>query len=1049
MKSSFTIFLLIFLNASLFALSTGKINFVLDQGFVKNVGQIKDQYGRTNNSALYLFETPKLSVQLRQNGFSYELKKDISENESKTAIHRVDIDFVNAHAHIEDSFGEENKSKLILISKQDANTASHLTQYSKVVFRNIYPETDLEFLVIPVNGEPRFKYNIILRPGADISRVKLLITGANEVKLLNSGAIEMKTALGSLEEQVPLSYELNQGGQQGKKITARFKQLGANIFGLNVPRYNSSKILVIDPMIWSTYFGGTSIEQSGGIVVDKDSNVFISGRTASLTNIATVGANQSSLAGGNGFDGFLAKFSPTGALLWATYYGGTGADELQKLALDKDQNIFVTGGSGSSSGIATAGAYQTTNNGTSNGILAKFSQAGNLIWATYFGGTSANPFYDIDIDVFDNITIIGTSSSTTSLNFPNTHQTSVAGLTDVIIAKFNSAGQIKWATYYGGTLNDNALGICSDNNANIYITGNTFSSGGFSTPGAYQVNSAGGSEVYIAKFDSLGKLVYGTFYGGAAADVGYDIALDAEGKLVIGGITSSTAGIATPGAFQTSITGSAYDAFILRMDTSGAIIWCTYFGGTGTDNLYNLALDAASNIYFSGGTGSVGLATAGSFQSTMNATYDALFAKFNKNGALEWASYFGGSSSSENIERIFLDKAGYLYALGVTSSDNNIATPGAYQTVKNGSSQESFVFKFFVGVPVVEGPITNNTLPANQGLCIGSTASKIIGSSPQGGNGTYVYEWLYSSTGAAGTFGIANGVRNGIDYDPIGITANGYFKRVVTSGLYKDTSATHSITFGTALNAGFTVNKGIQCLNSNVFVFSDTTTSAGPITYYWDFGNGTYGSKQVEQVTFAANKENLYKVSLITSLNGACGDTNYATVYTITNPVLKTINGKDTVLKGTTEIYNVIGTVGSSYNWLFSNGNGRSYTNTLNIKWTQLGDVQLKMVETNSGSCAGDTAIKNIYVKQPTGNEEWFNDALQIYPNPSEGLIYIDTYEQTKIQVRLFDITGKLLFKTEQNSQAPIAIDHLPAGLYLLELTDENGLCLHKKIQKQ
>jgi hypothetical protein len=190
-------------------------------------------------------------------------------------------------------------------------------------------------------------------------------------------------------------------------------------------------------------------------------------------------------------------------------------------------------------------------------------------------------------------------------------------------------------------------------------------------------------------------------------------------------------------------------------------------------------------------------------------------------------------------------------------------------------------------------------------------------------------------------------------------------------------------------------------------------------------------------------------VSLITSLNGACGDTNYATVYTITNPVLKTINGKDTVLKGTTEIYNVTGTVGSSYNWLFSNGNGRSYTNTLNIKWTQLGDVQLKMIETNSGNCLGDTAIKNIYVKQPTGNEEWFNDALQIYPNPSEGLIYIDTYEQTKIQVRLFDITGKLLFKTEQNSHDPIAIVHLPAGLYLLELTDTNGLFLHKKIQKQ
>lgn len=1048
MKSTFTIFILISLSASLFASPTSKFNFAIDQGFVKNVGQIKDQYGRTNNNALYLFETQKLSVQLRENGFSYELKRDVIENESLTAVHRIDVDFINAHAQIDDHFGKENESKLILISNEDANTARHLTQYSKVVYRNIYPETDLEFLVIPINGEPRFKYNIILRPGADVNKVKLLITGANEVKLLNSGAIEMRTAIGNLEEQVPLSYELNQFGQQGKKITARFKQLGANIFGLNVPKYNLGKTLVVDPMIWSTYFGGTSVEQSGGIVVDRDSNVFIAGRTASLTNIATVGSYQSSLAGGNGFDGFLAKFNASGALLWSTYFGGTLTDELQQLGLDKDQNIFVTGITSSTTGIATAGAYQTTLNGTNNGILAKFSQAGTLLWATYFGGSGSTAFYGIDIDVIDNITLIGTSSSPTALNFPGNHQSSVAGLTDIIIAKFNSLGQIKWATYYGGTLNDNALGICSDNNANIYITGNTFSSGGFSTPGAYQVNSAGGSEAYIAKFDSLGKLTYGTFYGGTAAEVGYDIIMDAESKLVITGITSSNAGIATPGAFQTSLTGTAYDGFILKMDTSGTINWCTYLGGTGTDNLYNLASDAASNIYFGGASSSVGLATAGTYQSTLNGTNDALFGKFDKNGALQWASYFGGSSNSESIDRVFLDKGGNLYALGVTPSDGNIATLGAYQTVRKGSA-DCFVFKFFVGLPIIETAISNNTLSADQGLCNGSAASKIIGSSPQGGNGSYAYEWLYSSAGAAGTFGIATGVKNGIDYDPIGLSINGYFKRVVTSGSYTDTSATHSITFGSALNAGFTVNKGIQCLNSNVFVFSDTTSSAGPITYFWDFGNGTYGSKQVEQVTFAASKENLHKISLITSLNGACGDTNNATVFTITNPVLKTIIGKDTVLKGTTEIYNVTGSVGSSYNWLFSNGTGRSYTNTLNIKWTQLGVVQLKMVETNSGSCAGDTAIKNIYVKQPTGNEEWFNESMRIYPNPSEGLVYLDTYEQIKIQVKLFDITGKLLFETEQNSHDPIAIAHLPAGLYLLESTDTNGLFLHKKIQKQ
>jgi hypothetical protein len=552
---------------------------------------------------------------------------------------------------------------------------------------------------------------------------------------------------------------------------------------------------------------------------------------------------------------------------------------------------------------------------------------------------------------------------------------------------------------------------------------------------------------FFAKLDSLGRRVFGTYFGGNANEYLYDLKFDAEWNIVIGGYTSSNSNATLGTVYQSAYGGGAYDGYVIKFDSAGVPFWATYVGGTDADFIFSVVTDANSNIFALGSTSSqVGMTTTDALQTAYGGgVFDAYFIKLDKFGARKYATYFGGSGQ-DGINESARDATGAIYFSGITYSTIGIATSGAHQTTLSGS-YDSYLLKYVE--TIVDAPITDNTLSANQGLCIGSAASTIIGSSPQGGNGTYTYEWLYSSTGAPGTFGIAIGVRNGIDYDPGSISTNGYFKRVVNSGSYSDTSATHSILFGTALNAGFTVNKGIQCLNSNVFVFSDTTTSAGPITYYWDFGNGTYGSKQVEQITFAANKDNLYKVSLITSLNGACGDTNYATVYTITNPVLKTINGKDTVLKGTTEIYNVTGTVGSSYNWIFSNGNGRSYTNTLNIKWTQLGDVQLKMVETNSGSCAGDTAIKNIYVKQPTGNEEWFNDALQIYPNPSEGLIYIDTYEQTKIQVRLFDITGKLLFKTEQNSHDPIAIAHLPAGLYLLELTDTNGLFLHKKIQKQ
>lgn len=256
---------------------------------------------------------------------------------------------------------------------------------------------------------------------------------------------------------------------------------------------------------------------------------------------------------------------------------------------------------------------------------------------------------------------------------------------------------LSWATYYGGSLNDNTRNgtVVGDKYGNVYFGGYTASTTNIATTGSFQDTLTANTDGFLVKFNSAGVRKWSTYYGGAASDYVYGVACDPLGRVYICGYTNSTSGIASSGAYQTTLgtTGSGQDAFLVKFDTSGARQWATYYGGTATDQGTGVACDAVGNVYLTGYTQSTAsIATTGAFQASLGGSQDAFVAKFNSTGTRLWATYFGGTDVDQGLT-ITCDTFRNVFLAGYTQSSTGIATTGSYQAIIGGG-QDGFVAKF-------------------------------------------------------------------------------------------------------------------------------------------------------------------------------------------------------------------------------------------------------------------------------------------------------------------------------------------------------------------
>ena len=459
---------------------------------------------------------------------------------------------------------------------------------------------------------------------------------------------------------------------------------------------------------WGTYYTGTGQVWPNGedrgqaCITDAAGNVYMVGTTNSNSDIATVGAHQTICAGGDtiggfsGTDAFLVKFNSSGVRQWATYYGGSEWDYGISCAIDASGNVYMIGSTSSTSGIATAGAHETTVN---DGFLVKFNSSGVRQWGTYFEGNGNA----CTTDASGNVYIVGLTNSTSGIATAGAHQTVMSGSGDAFLVKFNSSGVRQWGTYFGGpfnggSANETGISCATDASGNIYMVGKTPSNSGIATVGAHQ--TAGGTQffdAFLVKFNSTGVIQWGTYYDGLGDTQPNSCATDASGNVYMAGQVFQEllpdSGISTPGAHQTTYGGGFTDAFLVKFDPNGVRQWGTYYGGSSVEEGTSCAIDPSGNVYMAGHTGSTtGIATAGAHQTVFGGGgLDGFLVCFNSSGVRQSGTYYGECFVSDCAT----DASGNVYMAGITTSSSGIATAGAHQTANGNSGyNDAFLVKF-------------------------------------------------------------------------------------------------------------------------------------------------------------------------------------------------------------------------------------------------------------------------------------------------------------------------------------------------------------------
>ena len=642
-------------------------------GFVENKGQLIDQYGKPNPKVKYLLNTSGLNVQLRANGFSYDLyetkKKPLTKKQiqirkpfrgSSTqpdytldySFHRIDIDFENCNANAQlfadgKSADYDNYYNIPAVPQG----INHVHHFQKVTYRNIYDGVDVVFLIPQDHSKP-VEYNFIINPGGDINSIRLRFNGVKTE--LADTKIRLNVRFGQMEETLPLSWEDTGSGKT--ELPIRYKKIKENLYGFESFQNLNDKKIIIDPVpvrLWGTYYGGERDENTLSLEKDASGTVYLCGSTSSKDFIATSGAHQIAFGSLMYYgpylyitDGFIAKFDSDGNKLWSTFYGGQADDSVNDIAVAGNGKIGFCGDTWSADNIATTGAFKDFKSGP-------------------YG--------------------------------------------EMFFGMLNPDGTREWCSYYGDNSGRSFMkSILIDSNNNLFLGGMTTCSGYIATPGSFQSTHPDAIDFdgFIAKFSASGIQAWGTYFGGSREDSFEDMVFDSDTNVVAVGYTSSANNISTPSSFQPAINNpNSYDGFAVSFNTSGARNWGTYFGGNQDDKILRVKC-ANHMLYFSGDTESDDMATANAFEITNQSVAVGHFiSKFSiQNQQKIWLSY-----NDPKITDIDVNPNGEIYIVGESSyaDSSNLSTPNAFNTTPNGFG--NYIRKINDNCQIVWGTYLGNT----------------------------------------------------------------------------------------------------------------------------------------------------------------------------------------------------------------------------------------------------------------------------------------------------------------------------------------------------
>lgn len=412
-----------------------------------------------------------------------------------------------------------------------------------------------------------------------------------------SGGIIFQGSAGNTGYPTMGAYQTSyQGGERDVVIT-KFNPSGTNL-------------------IFSTYLGGSQIDQPHSLVVDNNGDLFVFGRSSSGNFPTTSGAYDRTLNGG--FDLFVTKFGPSGALLASTFLGGSandgvnisaddnivselkfnyGDDARGEIIVDGTGNVYIAGCTNSNNFPTTAGCFRPNFGGQQDGIVAKFNNnLTTLVWSSYLGGSDLDAAYAMQLDEEQNYLFV--TGGTKSSNFPTTsgaYQTGYNGGIDGFISKISTNGTTLYkSTYIGTSGYDQSFFIQLDKDDEVYVLGQTL--GPFpKTPGTYGQNN---SRQFITKMDNnLSTISVSTTFGtvGLYPNISPTAFLVDRCKNIYacgwgdnsGNFpnSSGTTGLpVSPNAHKSNTDGNDFYIIVMKKDMQ-SLLYATYFGGNAMEHV--------------------------------------------------------------------------------------------------------------------------------------------------------------------------------------------------------------------------------------------------------------------------------------------------------------------------------------------------------------------------------------------------------------------------------------------------------------------------------
>jgi len=608
------------------------------------------------------------------------------------------------------------------IGKDRSKWAGNVKNYQRILYNDLWQGINLEAL----GQDNSVKYNFYVKPGADAANIKMFYDKVEKITL-KKGEITIKTQLNEIVEHEPYAYQMIDGKEV--PVPCRF-QLKNNTVSFSFPKgYDIQYELVIDPVLVFAASSGSFADNFGMTATYDTLGNLYSGGTCFDQGFPVVNAYDASYNGIVQYgmtDVVITKYDSSGAFLkYSTYIGGAvGSEIVTSLVVDKQDNLYLYGATGSTDFPMTAQAYDNSYNGGDtllfmfNGTyfyggtdiyVAKLSAGGNtLLASTYIGGSENDgvntnniiaPYFaalynvwvngeyppdslqynygdqyrgEIQLDKNDN-PIICSSSRSPDFPIANAFDNTLGGWQDAVVVKFDqNLSSLTFSTFLGGTNNDAGFALFVAPNNEVYVTGGTRSSDFPASSGAYLTAYQGGkADGYIAKISANGgTLMAATYIGTAFYDQSYFIQLDKGQNAYVFG--QSIGNMPVQNVTYSNTNGKQ---FVTKLDSSlSAIVFSTVIGnGVPAINLSPAAflVDCSENIYLCGWGGNIIMGpatfnmplTSGAIQTTTDGFNFYLMVLSKNAQSLLHGTYFGGGLSQEHVDggTSRFDQKGIIY----------------------------------------------------------------------------------------------------------------------------------------------------------------------------------------------------------------------------------------------------------------------------------------------------------------------------------------------------------------------------------------------------